>query len=97
MKYQQKNYLFLVFALFMGCMVLFNSCDDDEDCIENCGENGTCVIDNGLAICQCDVDSLGVLLYNGTKCENLLQMVDLLVKKTLIVQQKVVHVMMDIQ
>ena len=75
MKYQQKNYLFLVFALFMGCMVLFNSCQDDgtdsTDCFDvDCGEHGTCGIDNGLAVCFCDSSANGVLLYNGTNCEN---------------------------
>jgi len=75
MKYQQKNYLFLVFALFMGCMVLFNSCnDDDDDTLDctflDCGL-GNCIVDNGLAVCECPRDSIsGELIYDGENCEN---------------------------
>jgi len=59
----------------MGCMVLFNSCQDDGtdsiDCLDlDCGENGTCGISAGLAVCFCDSSANGVLLYNGTNCEN---------------------------
>jgi len=78
MKYQQKNYLFLVFALFMGCMVLFNSCDPDDadsiDCLDlECGEHGTCGISAGLAVCFCDSSANGVLLYDGENCENCIE------------------------
>ena len=55
----------------MGCMVFFNSCTDDTQCGDiDCGLNGDCLIDNGIAICQCDSSDNGVLLYNGTGCTN---------------------------
>ena len=41
------------------------------DCLDlDCGPNGTCIIDNGIAICICDQATNGDLLFSGENCEN---------------------------